>query len=426
VRDAGPEEADRADDDEASIPQGARWRSRGTFALLYFAEGAPIGFIWWTLPTLLRADGVAVEAIAGLTSLVVLPWSLKVVWAPLVDVLARGRVRLRLVIGLAQLAMAATLLPVAFVDAARELELLTVLLVAHAFFAATQDVAVDALCIATVPVEERGSINGFMQAGMLFGRSLFGGAALVVASSVGRTPMVLAMVGVLVGVAVAVLAFGPVAPGRGHSGIGELVAAARVALRRRHVRVGLLFALTAAAGYQGVTSVLGPFLVDHGIGQEAIGVFFGVGSVSAMVTGALAGGMLADRFGRRRVILGGQGVVVLGIGLAVATTTDGTVAPITWSGLVAMYAGIGLFTAAMFARFMDHTDPRLGATQFSAYMASTNLSEAWSTRLTGTLVTRSGYPTAFLTVTALGVLALPLLAWLGRARPAAGEATRNP
>ena len=55
------------------------------FALLYLAEGAPIGFLWWAMPTLLRTEGVAVERITTLTALLVLPWTGKFLWAPLVD-----------------------------------------------------------------------------------------------------------------------------------------------------------------------------------------------------------------------------------------------------------------------------------------------------------------------------------------------------
>jgi len=44
------------------------------FAALYFSEGAPIGYIWWVVPTKLRAAGVPVAEITALTTLVALPW----------------------------------------------------------------------------------------------------------------------------------------------------------------------------------------------------------------------------------------------------------------------------------------------------------------------------------------------------------------
>jgi N-acyl-L-homoserine lactone synthetase len=63
-----------------------------------------------------------------------------------------------------------------------------------------------------------------------------------------------------------------------------------------------------------------------------------------------------------------------------------------------------------YALFMDLTDPRLGATQFSAYMAATNGCESWSVWTSGRIVAAQGYPSAFLVMSAVSLLALPLLA----------------
>jgi len=78
---------------------------------LYACEGAPIGFIWWTLPTELRTRGVAVQDITGLTALLVLPWALKFLWAPLVDALTERPRSLSWVIAAAQSGMLLTLCP---------------------------------------------------------------------------------------------------------------------------------------------------------------------------------------------------------------------------------------------------------------------------------------------------------------------------
>jgi hypothetical protein len=64
---------------------GTARRRRALFFLLYACEGAPIGFLWWALPAELRARGVPVAEITLLTSTLVLPWTFKFVWAPLLD-----------------------------------------------------------------------------------------------------------------------------------------------------------------------------------------------------------------------------------------------------------------------------------------------------------------------------------------------------
>lgn len=148
---------------------------RAFFALLYFSEGAPIGYIWWAMPTKLRAAGMPVEKVAAVIALLTLPWAFKFLWAPAVDRLRGPRWGYRAWITVSQIAMGLTLIPLAFLSSEAFVAYSSVLLMAHAVSAATQDVAIDGLAIATIPEHERGSTTGWMQAGMLVGRAVFGG-----------------------------------------------------------------------------------------------------------------------------------------------------------------------------------------------------------------------------------------------------------
>ncbi len=170
-------------------------RRRFLFAALYFSEGAPIGFLWLALPTRLKAEGVALEQITWLTSILVLPWTLKFLWAPVVDILRTSRWSLRHWILAAQAAMGLTLAPLLWLDPDVDFRWMAAALVVHAFCAATQDVAIDALCIAETKAYERGQYNGWMQAGMLLGRACLGGGALVLASLVGEQAVVVLLMG---------------------------------------------------------------------------------------------------------------------------------------------------------------------------------------------------------------------------------------
>src|SRR5690606_27910308 len=187
------------------LTQSQRGR-RVLFALLYLAEGAPIGFIWWAIPARLREAGVPVGTITLLTSVVILPWAFKFLWAPLVDVLRGPRWGRRGWVVAAQLLMGLSLLPLALLDWQDSLGLLFGLLLLHAFAAATQDVAIDAWAISITPAEERGGINGWMQAGMLAGRWLFGAGFLIVAQRIDDATAVVSMVAVIWATILVVLA----------------------------------------------------------------------------------------------------------------------------------------------------------------------------------------------------------------------------
>lgn len=134
-----------------------------------------------------------------------------------------------------------------------------------------------------------------------------------------------------------------------------------------------------------------------------------------MLTGGLAGGAAADRFGRLRTaalsLAGFAGAIVV---LAAADAAGGAGTPVLIALLGVMYFFVGVFTAASYALFMDLTDPRLGATQFSAYMAATNACESWSAWGGGRLAAAYGYPAAFVVMSLVSIASLPLLAVMRR------------
>jgi len=382
------------------------------FTILYAAEGAPIGFIWWALPTLLRTAGVPIEQITGLTAMVLLPWIFKFAWAPLVDALRTPWWGFRAWIITAQLLMGFTLLPLLWVDPATHFETWRTLLLLHAVSAATQDVAIDALAINSVPVHQRGLLNGAMQAGMLTGRSLFGGGALLVAAWLGYDWIVILLIGwIWIALAAALLIRVPepaesVAP-------REFARTLAQALRGRTTWIGIAFALTSAAAFEATGQLAGPFLVDRGVGAATIGLFFGIVVVIAMLTGGLIGGRLSDRWGRlRSVALFLAGFVAMILLLAAADAAGAGQTTVLLALLAGMYFFVGLFTAASYALFMDLTDPRLGGTQFSTYMAATNGCEAWAVWTGGRIAGRAGYPSAFVALSGASLLSLGILRFL--------------
>jgi MFS family permease len=386
------------------------------FAALYFSEGAPVGFVWWALPAALREAGVAVDRIGALVGALVLPWAFKFLWAPLVDVARSPRWTLRSWIVGSQALMVATLAPLLWLAPETSFAVIGLCLFAHAVAAATQDVAIDALAIATTSAGERGAVNGWMQVGMLAGRSLFGGGALLVIDRFGLRFVVAALMMTVTAMLAVAAAFAVPESMRGTA--DDLRASARAFAERlraafgtRRTWLALAFAATGGAGFEAVGALAGPFLVDSGQSTATVGWFFAVPAVAAMVVGALAGGHLSDRIGRRPAVAGCAVVVaaaVAGVAAVAAADLAGSAASLAVLGV--LYAGIGLFTASSYALFMDLTDPRLGSTQFSAFMGATNLCEAWAAALVGGLVVGVGYPLAFATMAVAGLLALPLLA----------------
>jgi MFS transporter (putative signal transducer) len=407
-------------------------RRKILFGMLYLSEGAPIGFIWLGLPTRLRAIDVPIDRIAWLLALLIFPWTLKFLWAPAVDLLRGPRWGFKQWILASQFLMAVTLIPLAWLDLKTEFATVSVWLLMHAFSAATQDIAIDALCVQQSEPLERGSLNGWMQCGVLVGRAVMGGGSLVLQQWVGFSAVVFILIG-LVLVSALLLGFSketrlPTEQGRDASDqtrpkthlaarCGMLAKELYGSLRSRPVWSGFLFALTAPAAFKSLDALVGPFLVDRGYTQYQVGQFTATAMIGGMIFGSLLAGRLANRFpGRRFTVIALVVNLVAIAALAVGDWWWQESAGLHLFWLLAVVSvSIGWFTVAMYQWLMNLTSPGVAATQFTAFMAATNACESWSVTLLGSLQVRYGYAAALLVLCGLSALAgLAVISLAGR------------
>ena len=151
-------------------------------ALLYFSEGLPLGLFYDLFPVHMRQAGVGPAEI-GLLSLLQLSWTVKFLWAPLVDAWRHHR----LWMSAANMGMACVLLTLAMNPQALGSGAAWpwVLLAAFTFLSATNDIATDGYTIEQLSQGQYGLANGlrigFYRAGMLAA-----GGLLVAASFLGE------------------------------------------------------------------------------------------------------------------------------------------------------------------------------------------------------------------------------------------------
>lgn len=386
-------------------------RSLAVFGF-YFAEGVPIGFIWWALPTLMRQQQVSVEAIGSFTALLTLPWVFKFLWAPLIDIFRTARFGFVKWIAMSQTLMCLSLVPLLFIPLNENIITWGVCLFLHSLFAATQDVSVDALVINLSVSKEKGTLNGFMQAGMLLGRSLFGGVVLIFAEQIGlHLVAALMIMSILITMSLLLIIREPPAAIKKDSSFRYYRQRLLSAFIHKNTWYCIGFALTAAAAFEAAGAFAGPFFTDRGIAAQQVGFFFTAPVVAAMLLGGLAGGYLSDHIHRKRAVgiyLGAVIVMVATIAMSEIVNPD-MANRIHFYLYTGMYLFTGMFTAASYALFMEMTDPELGATQFSSFMAATNGCEAWVLFSTGIVVANHGYSVAFLIMCMVSVLGLLLL-----------------
>lgn len=144
---------------------------------MYVAQGLPWGFMVTAIVSYLTDtdESITGKEIADLTAMTLLPWTFKLVWAPLIDsVTIRSLGRRRPWIIGAQFMMALSLIGMLSIgELGRDtLNALGWWFFIHNCFASLQDVATDALAVDILPEDEHGKVNGLMWGSKLFGKAI--------------------------------------------------------------------------------------------------------------------------------------------------------------------------------------------------------------------------------------------------------------
>ena len=428
------------------------------FFLLYVAEGIPAGFTGTAVATQMRRHGLDPAAIGGFLSVLYIPWAFKWALGPFVDVVTVERWgRRRFWILLTQMLMAVTVVAAMFVDLRAHLFLFTSVVFVLNVFSAIQDVAIDALAVNSLHESERGSANGLMFGGSFLGNAMGGAGVLLLTPWIGfqSTFLLVAAAIVLITLLVAVplresVRVDAIRAARGTlrdvgRAVGEFAREALGAFARSRPALAAVFlALLPMGPYALSFSVLSNLSVELGLNDQQVGTL----SLMSAIIGSsfcVLGGWISDRYGRRRslaVFIAGMAVptVILAIIMARSgwwmpvdpTLPNRPVPPAdlitSFWALTLLYAVFnGLMYGAGTAIYMDVTDPRVAATQFTAYMALCNVVYAYTPKWQGISLVRLGYPATLAIDTALGLACLLLVPLVRstrgkRAEPAPGAA----
>lgn len=387
--------------------------NRALFFWLYFFEGAPIGLIWWTIPTLLATQNVPIEKITTMTAAAALPWSFKFLAGPLVDRFISTERQHAWGIAALQISMLGGLF---FIQKfSLETSFLPLVILLISLSSALQDVVIDAWAIASVSESNRGRINGAMQAGMLSGRWAFGAGLLMGLSILDWKSAIAVLMSTL---ALSIL-FLFVRYSKNDQEISIPVRkinwrAFSFLKQPKFLYLGAIALLTGFA-FESVGSVVGPFLLTLGYLKTDIGGILS-GTLVLMLAGSLLGGWLSDKIGAGKVFFG-SGIAIGFANIILATATFTTMPIVTFGFLMLVYLFIGFFTSSSYAFYMSHSKGEMEATKFTFLMAITNLCEASAALITGRIAASYfGYAGAFLAAALISTAGLVLLKKVVRIR----------
>lgn len=396
--------------------------------LMGFSSGLPLLLTGSLLQAWMTEEGVDLGTI-GLFALVGLPYTLKFVWAPLLDrfTLHQGLGRRRSWMLLIQILLALAIAGLGLTQPAQHPLGVALAALLVSFFSASQDIVIDAYRRESLADEELGlgaslAVNGYRIAMLLAS-----GGGLILADLIPFPAVYLVMAAAMaVGLLTTLLApEPPVAAGSPRTLQEAVVQPFQEYFARQDAGLILLFIMLYKLGDMMASNMTTPFFLDLGFSKTEIGAIVKVFGTGAMVAGGLLGGVLMLRLGIYRSLW------VFGILQAVSVSTLAVLAQLghNLTGLAVVVAfenlSFGMGTSAYLAFMANLTNKKFTATQYALMSSLMGIPRVILAAPTGYLAELLNWEAYFLLCT---LVALPGLWLLTRFKPwmVQEEATRAP
>lgn len=356
----------------------------------YLVQGLAAGAMTAVLMPTLIAGGMDLKSYSEQSALALVPWCIKLAWAPAIDRYTKHRPHLlRRWVAFAQLAVGcATLLMLGIVDIENSRWGWGLLWLVMNTGLAAQDTATDAAAIRYIAPSRRAGANSAMQFGHALGATVFAAWVLgAIARNYGLSSVVAALAGVFVLLGLLEWRIGQRAANAPQADATDDApqASPPSPLNRKAFMVALCMAGTALFTQAVTSTAAGPFLLGklRWTVQDYQRELYPIATFVSLAAYALGTKLLPRRPTLR--VFGWSGLAIAGLWVAL-----GLLEPLWESGGHPMIQGYAVFeaiatafwTASLYALLMQTSQGPHRALAFAGLMVLMNLS-----RLAGTLVT---------------------------------------
>lgn len=375
-----------------------------------FASGLPLLLIGATLKAWLHDEGIDLTTI-GLFAFVGLPYTLKFVWAPVMDRFVPPFLdRRRSWMLIWQICLLISLGAMAWMHPAAHAWLLAGLCVLIAFFSASQDIVIDAYKRDILSDQELGFGFSLGIAGYRVGMLVASAGALPLADALGWSTTYLIMAACMViGMFAAIFAPAVTNIQPPLTLRDAVIDPFLQFFSRKGVWTILLFILLYKVGDQLATDIVNPFYLELGFTKTQIGLIAKIFGFSAMISGGLLGGLLLFKLGIYRSLW------IFGIFQAVSTVAFAILAHTGFSiPLLAMVVTLenlasGMAGASYAAYMASLCDKRYTATQYALFSSLIGVTRVVFVSGSGYMAEHLGWTNFFITCALLATPGLLLL-----------------
>lgn len=392
---------------------------------LGISSGLPLPLTGATLDAVLNEAGVTKTAI-GLFAIVGTPYTLKFLWAPLIDTLkipfltnAIGRRRSWMIT--TQIALIVSIAALGATNPAEHLLLTASLAFAVAFFSASQDIVIDAYRIESLNEEEQGAGASATTFGYITAMKLIGGALAFWLSDIFSWQVVYAVMAAFITIGIVTVMIGG-EPRFGatakhyNSWLEWLKEAVWMPfadfMTTKRWWVILLFIIFYKFGDAFAGKMTTPFLQDIGFSNSEIAYYLKTFGLGALLLGTFLGGLVVYRLGMFKA-LWVCGILQMLSNLMFVVQAKVGYDPqiiIFTIGIENMSGGMG--TAAFVAYLSSLCNVSFTATQYALLSSFAATGRTWLSAFSGIFVDSLGWVPFFILSTTIALPGLIMLIWM--------------
>jgi len=376
-----------------------------TFGSLYFTQGTILGFFAALNALYLLDNGLQMTDVGIFGFIALLPFVLKIglgIISDRVNLFGLGHRKPYIFIGLAVQLLCLVAAP--FIDPGTHFWGYVAIAFTLQLGMALYDTCTDGLALDTTPIEEQGTIQGFMVGGRAVGSI----AAATVVGFLAENVSWLSVFWVLAALTLLPIPLLFTVREDKREIEKRFDWSAFKAFDKKTILVGVMGLLMFMV-ILGANQLVNPYLESQfGISLSAAGMITSIWSLG-VVGGSFVGGSLMRKYKPKRALVIGVFLLCLSLlALALLVTPElGLIIGI----VVVVFFGIayGSYQTQYFAAAMRFIDPRIAASMYAILMAFTNIGQGIGMYMSGALADLTDFSITYLVLFGLNLLVLPFL-----------------
>jgi PAT family beta-lactamase induction signal transducer AmpG len=386
--------------------------------LLGISSGLPLYVLYQTIPAWLKDSGIVLSEI-GLFQLIGIPYTLKFLWAPLLDryqipILGQRRGWMFLT----QVLLVVSIAFMGFFNPVQNISIIVFLTVVMTTFSATQDIVIDAYRRELLDDDELGAGNAWFVNAYRFSSLVPGALALILADNIDWKyvfPIIAAFM--LIGLMTTLYIKEQNHLNKQHNTFLEAITEplkeyfSRFSLFRGMML--LVFLMLYKLGDSMATALSTPFYLDMGFSKTDLGTVVKVAALWSSIAGAFMAGLIMRKISLNKSLwVFGFFQMFTILGFAWLSYIDNPTKLDLFYVVSLEYLGVGMGTVAVISFMFKMSSKIFAASQIALFTAITAIPRTFINASTGYLIEEVGYTDFFLICTACAIPGMLILFYI--------------